>query len=294
MDVILASGETLTVSPFEHQDLYWALLGGGGGNFAIVTNFYLDLIPQSKDIYFSLSTKNIDYAQLIEDWEDFIKVAPKEISPTLFVSFARGKVTGVRMSGYISIPSDSDVEPEIGFENTVPLEIRQYFKGGKTIIKFRGPIMPPTDKDTTTRFKGTSQYADKPIGAEGFEAIEDIISKELKNSAGTLEFIPLGGEIQSPLRDNSYPHRNSLYTMGIFLFVRKISEKQKHFEAASRFHSEIDPLFSGRHYVNYPDFSLENWADRYYGDSLQRLMDVKTKYDSESVFDFGDHSLSSL
>ncbi|KAI9651087.1 hypothetical protein NHQ30_001124 [Ciborinia camelliae] len=35
-EVVTASGQHLTVSPMHHADLYWALSGGGAGNFAVV------------------------------------------------------------------------------------------------------------------------------------------------------------------------------------------------------------------------------------------------------------------
>ena len=38
-DVVLASGETVTCDAARHSDLFWALRGGGGGSFGVVTRF---------------------------------------------------------------------------------------------------------------------------------------------------------------------------------------------------------------------------------------------------------------
>jgi FAD/FMN-containing dehydrogenase len=44
--VVLSSGETVNASPNENKDLFWALRGGGGSNFGIVTRFDLATFPQ--------------------------------------------------------------------------------------------------------------------------------------------------------------------------------------------------------------------------------------------------------
>ncbi|KAG8164730.1 hypothetical protein KVR01_005005 [Diaporthe batatas] len=47
-EVVLSSGEVVNASPIENQDLFWALRGGGGSNFGIVTRFDLAAFPQGK------------------------------------------------------------------------------------------------------------------------------------------------------------------------------------------------------------------------------------------------------
>jgi len=37
MDVVIANGTLLTVNSCTNEDLFWALRGGGGGTFGIVT-----------------------------------------------------------------------------------------------------------------------------------------------------------------------------------------------------------------------------------------------------------------
>ena len=38
-EVVLASGDTITCDEGQHSDLFWALRGGGGGSFGVVTSF---------------------------------------------------------------------------------------------------------------------------------------------------------------------------------------------------------------------------------------------------------------
>ncbi|KAK4099525.1 hypothetical protein N658DRAFT_508569 [Parathielavia hyrcaniae] len=45
-EVVLASGDIVNASPNENSDLYWALRGGGGSNFGIVTRFDLASFDQ--------------------------------------------------------------------------------------------------------------------------------------------------------------------------------------------------------------------------------------------------------
>lgn len=47
-EVVVSSGEILTASPESEPELYWALRGGGGSSFGIVTRFELDAFPQGK------------------------------------------------------------------------------------------------------------------------------------------------------------------------------------------------------------------------------------------------------
>ena len=41
-----SAGEQITVTKDgPHKDLFWTACGGGGGNFAVVTDFEFDLLP---------------------------------------------------------------------------------------------------------------------------------------------------------------------------------------------------------------------------------------------------------
>lgn len=53
--VVLASGETVTANEFQHSDLYWALRGGGGGTFGVLTQAVVKAYPTPKTAMFVLT-----------------------------------------------------------------------------------------------------------------------------------------------------------------------------------------------------------------------------------------------
>jgi FAD/FMN-containing dehydrogenase len=44
-DVILANGSALTINACQHADLFWAMRGGGGGTYAVVTSMTSRIYP---------------------------------------------------------------------------------------------------------------------------------------------------------------------------------------------------------------------------------------------------------
>lgn len=97
MEVVLADGRLVTANAVEHEELYWALRGGGG-NFGVVTRFDYRLVPLDSVLsglmYFPVSRT----ADVIRIYRDVIADAPDDLQtsgglmatphgPVLMVSF---------------------------------------------------------------------------------------------------------------------------------------------------------------------------------------------------------------
>ncbi|WP_405959205.1 FAD-binding oxidoreductase [Streptomyces sp. NBC_00868] len=77
-DVVTADGRFLLASEEEHDDLFWALRGGGG-NFGAVTSFEFRLSPV-KDIYGGpILYEMADAATVLRSFSDYIADAPEEL-----------------------------------------------------------------------------------------------------------------------------------------------------------------------------------------------------------------------
>ncbi len=78
-DVVLADGQLVTAGPEKHQDLYWAIRGGGG-NFGVVTSFLFRLHPISTVIAGPMLWHMDQAAEVMRWYRDFIVQAPENIN----------------------------------------------------------------------------------------------------------------------------------------------------------------------------------------------------------------------
>ncbi len=86
VDMVLADGRFVTVSAEEHEELFWAIRGGGG-NFGIVTSFLFQLHPL-RTVYAGPMLWPLDRAtEAMQFYRDFITQAPDDING--FFAFLR-------------------------------------------------------------------------------------------------------------------------------------------------------------------------------------------------------------
>ena len=83
-EVVTANGEVVTASATSHDDLFWALRGGGG-NFGVVTTFEYQLHPVS-EIYGGPIAYPVDQAEkVLRFYRQYIAESPEELGG--FVGF---------------------------------------------------------------------------------------------------------------------------------------------------------------------------------------------------------------
>lgn len=98
-EVILANGSIVNASPTSYSDLYWALRGGSGTNFGLVSRFDLMTFEQGLlwggGRYYSM---NYNYS-LAEAYSNFVVDAPTDDFAHLYLAFAYAEVLG----GFVAI-----------------------------------------------------------------------------------------------------------------------------------------------------------------------------------------------
>jgi FAD binding domain-containing protein/berberine-like enzyme len=78
-DVVLADGSLVHASESEHEDLFWAVRGGGG-NFGVVTTFTFQTRPAGTVVGGPMLWPLDQTPEVLSFWDDFIGQAPDELN----------------------------------------------------------------------------------------------------------------------------------------------------------------------------------------------------------------------
>jgi FAD/FMN-containing dehydrogenase len=77
--VVLPSGEAIIATPDNDADLYWALRGGGGGNFGVVTSFTLRTFPTTDRDVVTLVFPAGSAEQVILGWNQWLSATDRAV-----------------------------------------------------------------------------------------------------------------------------------------------------------------------------------------------------------------------
>lgn len=289
--ILLANGKIVTATKEnKYSDLFWACQGGGGGNFGIVTNFTFQLQNLNKVGFFVL---RYPYEKLADVYKVYQRVAPYTIDNLYIQLETRNNKGEVRIDGtFVPISEygaegyeDDDMKilyyllrdflalgPESVIIDLVPYtEAARYFTGSG-----RWPIY----------FKAKNSFISTPLPDEAI----DIIVSYLGKGSGTDTFglMAMGGKINEVSNEETaFPYRRgTIYWLLINAKWNNPEDGPAHFEWANEFYNALVPYLPGHAYVNAPDLEIPNYLEEYYNGNLERLIEVKTKYDPKNIFHY--------
>jgi FAD/FMN-containing dehydrogenase len=294
--VVLADGSLVTCDANDHADLFWALRGGGGGNFGIVTSMTFATFATQDVVSFSAAFAWADAAAVLAAWQAWPQVLPD----TLWASVLMSPAPAIQVSG-LFLGSQSDFTPlwtqflAAAAATPTTQQIQPQ--------SFRDAMLAPCYRRTVSQchlagetidgmvaraaFAATSDFFDAALPPAGIQAL--LAATTAQPGSGLLVLLDLmGGAIARVAPDaTAFVHRNALFSAQYYVQQPLGASDAALAQArsvASGLRAAMSPWSSGRAYQNYLDPDLAGWEAAYYGANYARLVQVKAIYDPTQVF----------
>jgi FAD/FMN-containing dehydrogenase len=310
--VVLADGRTVRASATEHPDLFWALRGGGGGNFGVVTDYEVRPVQIPVLTLFNLNFRYADALQVILAWQDWMASAPRELAGELMFLHSTDAPAGteptvVLTGGYHGTKTDCDrlldrLTTAIGHPGTsrtsselpyTQAMMQVYGCGEKTVaechrIGFTPEAQLPRDSHTTQR---NQYFATSWTPAAAQQALDAFTADPAPGQFRFLGLFPYGGRINeiSPTA-TAFVHRDAVLNVGFAVTLPTAdpagADRDRARAWVNKAHSTMDAYSNHESYQNYMDPALTTWRQAYYGRNYARLQAVKWAYDPARFFRF--------
>jgi hypothetical protein len=292
-EIVLASGDIVSLSPTDNAELFWACQGGGGGNFGINTSFSFQTfpVPQSLTVFnLTWSAKpDIVFPVLLAA----LSAGPNKLGSRVQLNavtpaqIAQGQDVSIALLGQLDGSADQLAEilaPVYAVAQPSQAVIREmaYWDAQMNFLETAG---------TPAYYQERSRYFVGPISdAAVATALQWARQWPGTSEYGRLTLFQTGGQINTLAPDaTAFVHRDSDWLMAVVLDWGA-NDSTETINAAlawqSDFYAAMSPFAGGGAYQNFPDPSLADWAQEYYGSNLPRLQSVKSAVDPTRVFNF--------
>ena len=299
--VVLADSSIVTCDANTHADLFWALRGGGGGNFGIVTSMTFSTFATSDLTNFSASFAWADAASVIAAWQAWPRVLPDTVWSGLVLAATQSTSPSIEVSGTF-IGSSADFAPiwtqflaATGATPTAQNVQTQSFHdtmlsscGSLTVSECHLPSETSDGEVSSAVFVAASDFFNAELTSAGIQALVGGVDAQQGVWALTVIMDLMGGAINRVAPSaTAFVHRNAVFSAQYYMEGPVGTDGSVVLAArdiVSGMRTVMNAWSSGECYQNYLDPQLADWPAAYYGANFARLVQVKAAYDPTGVF----------
>jgi len=280
--IVTADGVARAVDESTNPELLWALRGGGGGNFGVVTQLQYHTQPAAAMGFFLLSFPWSSAAAVVRGWSSRIKVMPADAWANLHLEAGSDGSTQARIVGVCAAGAETAeaqaMEAAIGVgASSSSLLTKTYLDG----VQFLGG-------GTTSPRQGWAAGSDvlPSMTVPASRALVRVIAdRAATGNAGVAILDPLTGAVQQTApAASAFPWRRHLCSIQWYLDLPSrptSAQVRAAYDWIASGHASVGSLSSGG-YVNY--LEPRRRVSSYYAGNLARLQSVKHTYDPRGFF----------
>jgi hypothetical protein len=276
--IVLPSGDAITASSDDHADLFWALRGGGGGNFGVVTSFTFRTHPVTDRDVVTLVFPEGATKLAILGWHEWLRGADRAIWGMVNITVGPGSegCTVVLATPPGDGPSRAgDLADTIGIRPVSNrsrtlnrIDFIHYFEGGDDATKPRSFV---AGSDIVGEM--TSEAAESIVAAaSGWPQAAGSATTVIESLSGAVGDVDVDA--------TAFPWRRQAACVQWYTETPTPAATDPANQWLASAHEAVQAHSVGG-YVNYvePDTA----ASRYFGDNLVRLNTIREKYDPDGL-----------
>ncbi|MFE6331621.1 FAD-binding oxidoreductase [Streptomyces sp. NPDC057798] len=303
VEIVTADGRVRRVSadsPSPDDGLFWALCGGGGGNYGAVTalEFTTEDIRDLAFARFMLTWPATATAAVIEGWTlwNADPATPRSVTCAFEQLSDSGLISLPTVTGtFIGTPDALDPvldrlaaavgEPEAD-RVIVPCD---YSRAACEADRWGGGTLGPR-----VAFAAKSHIVRRPLipaaAADMAAALGQLHCLPGVGGAGGLLIDALGGAVSDrPSHATAFPHRTAVGVVQYHSYWHEHTDRthvDRRLTWLRGAHATMQPHLGTGGYTNGMDPELTDWQVAYHGDNYPRMQHVKTACDPEQLFTF--------
>ena len=285
-ELVDAGGRFITASETSHPNLFWALRGGGGGNFGVVTSLSYRLFAKPSHVtYVNIRYSGIDESTafcFLRTWQEWTEKDEIRFTPNSRIYNSEEEGMGIFLRGFFyGTPKEAAaaIQP---FADIRGAEVSLCFVTFWEATEMDASVYP---KSETFRFAG--RFARGRFTDNEIRTITGLIKNRAEGAVyASVALYAMGGRVRDKCPcETAFFYRDAGFIIGIeTVWENEACQYENDAWIESRYQC-LRSLTDGS-YINFPYLCTEDYMKAYYGGNAGRLSDIKRRYDPGNVFCF--------
>ncbi|KAI1103042.1 FAD-binding domain-containing protein [Jackrogersella minutella] len=292
-EVVTPTGQLLSASRTENQDLYWALSGGGGGNYGIVMSMTVqahpDTVVSGASLLFNSSDENSDK---IFDVIDAFHAALPEIvdSGVMIIYFFTNTFLQIpAMTAYNKTQAEAEqiLQPFVASLSAMGISVEPKFTEFSSYFDHYNSYWGPLPAGNIQ--VGTQLFGGRLIPRS---ALPSFSSAARKIAEMGVTYIGVGLNVsrfgQGQTNSVLPQWRESIVSVSLTLPWSFQVPFEEGVRTQRKITDDIQPIIEAATpgagaYMNEADFQQNDWQETFFGVNYAELLTIKNKYDPNNI-----------